>query len=207
MVTVSVGARINDIANMTTMNPKIFVVFTILLLCSVAFSLFYNNPKTTIILEDPTQNLTCITKIEEKTVRGTSLTGLIENGQTVKILYGYYNCNEIKRNDIVIYNYTGNKNPLIKIIKALPGDKFSLEKTQAGWNILINNEIAKNSNNQYYVLSESGYKMLSLYEKDYKGIIPQNTYLILGNLADGSLDSTKFGLVDKSDIIGKVEFS
>ena len=192
---------------MTTMNPKIFVVFTILLLCSVAFSLFYNNPKTTIILEDPTQNLTCITKIEEKTVRGTSLTGLIENGQTVKILYGYYNCNEIKRNDIVIYNYTGNKNPLIKIIKALPGDKFSLEKTQAGWNILINNEIAKNSNNQYYVLSESGYKMLSLYEKDYKGIIPQNTYLILGNLADGSLDSTKFGLVDKSDIIGKVEFS
>jgi len=186
------------------MNQKKVFVF-ILILCSAGFFLIHNNSKTT--LNNQIQNTTCIIKTQENTVRGTSLTGLIENGQTVKILYGYYNCNEIKRNDIVIYNYTGNKNPLIKIIKALPGDKFSLEKTSEGWNILINDEIAKNFNNQYYVLSESGYKMLSLYEKDYKGIIPQNTYLILGNLADGSLDSTKFGLVDKSDIIGKVEFS
>jgi type IV secretory pathway protease TraF len=47
--------------------------------------------------------------------------------------------------------------------------------------------------------------MLSLYEKDYKGVIPKNAYLLLGNRISGSVDSTTFGLVEKSDIIAKVE--
>jgi len=46
--------------------------------------------------------------------------------------------------------------------------------------------------------------MLSLYERDYKGVIPKNAYLILGNLVEGSLDSSRFGLVGKSDFLGKV---
>ncbi|MCK4730671.1 MAG: signal peptidase I [Candidatus Aenigmarchaeota archaeon] len=153
------------------------------------------------------QDYNCITKTEEKTVRGTSLTGLIENGQNVNILFDYYNCNEIKKWDVVVYDYAGNDNLIIKIVKGLPGDKFSLEKTERGWNILINNEIVKNSKNQSYLLNQKSYQMLSLYERDYKGIIPETTYLILGNLAKGSLDSTKFGLVGKGDITGKVEFN
>jgi type IV secretory pathway protease TraF len=48
--------------------------------------------------------------------------------------------------------------------------------------------------------------MLSLYEDDCSEGIPQNTYLILGNLTSGSLDSSRFGLIDKSDILGKVEY-
>jgi type IV secretory pathway protease TraF len=47
--------------------------------------------------------------------------------------------------------------------------------------------------------------MLSLYERDYKGIIPENAYLLLGNNISNSIDSTVFGLVDKSGIIAKVE--
>jgi len=38
-----------------------------------------------------------------------------------------------------------------------------------------------------------------------KGIIPENSYLILGNLVSGSIDSTTFGLIDKGDILGKAE--
>jgi type IV secretory pathway protease TraF len=53
-------------------------------------------------------------------------------------------------------------------------------------------------------LDERGYRVLSLYEKDYKGIIPEDAYLILGNLPQGSLDSSHFGLVGKKDILGKV---
>ena len=179
MVIVSVGARINDIANMIEMSPKkVFVFILVLIICGVAFFLIYNTPKTTTIPEVPAQNLTCITKTQENIVRGNSLTGLIENGETVKIFYGYYNCNKIRRNDIVIYNYTGNKNPLIKIIKGLPKDNFHLQKTKAGWNIIINNKTAKNSEGMPYILDKQAYAMLSLYEKDYKGIIPENAYLI-----------------------------
>ena len=46
--------------------------------------------------------------------------------------------------------------------------------------------------------------MLSLYENDYKGMIPSKAYLILGNLSGGSLDASRFGLIDRSDILGKV---
>ncbi len=147
----------------------------------------------------------CPIRTEERIVRGNSLTGVIEPGETVKILFGYYDCNEIKRDDFILYRYAGNENPLIKIVKGIPEDKFELRKTDGGWNILINGEILKNSKNQPYLLDERDYRMLFLYEKDYKGKIPDNAYLLLGNLASGSLDSTHFGLVDKSDILGKVE--
>jgi signal peptidase I len=146
----------------------------------------------------------CPIKIEEKIVRGNSLEPLIKDGETIEVLFGYYDCHPIQRNDIVVYFYAGNKNPIIKIIKGIPGDKFSLKKTNNGWYILINGEILKNSENQPYILDERGYRVLSLYEKDYKGIIPEDAYLILGNLPQGSLDSSHFGLVGKKDILGKV---
>ena len=149
----------------------------------------------------------CQIKEEEKIVRGNSLTPIIEQGTTVKILFGYYDCNEIKRGDIVAYRYAGNPDPIIKIVKGLPGDKFELrESDEMNWNILINGQVLKNSKNEPYLISGNRYKMLSLYEKDYNGIVPDDTYLILGNLVSGSMDSTRFGLIDKSDILGKIEY-
>jgi signal peptidase I len=149
------------------------------------------------------ENLNCISNVEERIVHGNSLVGLIESGEKVKILFGYYDCNGVKRNDLIVYSYGGNENLLIKIVKGLPGDKFSLQKTEGGWHILINGKVLKNSENKPYLLDERSYRMLSLYERDYKGVIPENAYLILGNLVSGTLDSTSFGLVGKQDILGK----
>ena len=148
----------------------------------------------------------CLIIPEHRIVRGNSLVPLIENGQTVKILFGYYKCNEIKRGDIVAYDYTGDKNPIIKIAKGIPGDSFKLKETENGWNILINNEILKNSENNPYLITGNKYKMLSLYEDNCQNGIPEKTYLLLGNLISGSVDSTQFGLIDKSGILGKVDY-
>ncbi len=144
---------------------------------------------------------------EEHTVRGDSLSGIVESGETVNVLLGYYDCHEIKREDIVAYDYAGNENPVIKVVKALPSDSFSLKESKEGfgWNLFVNGKIAANSENQPYLLNESRYKMPSLYERDYNGVVPENSYLLLGNVASGSLDSTVFGLVHKSDILGKME--
>jgi len=147
----------------------------------------------------------CYIRVEEMTVRGNSLDPFIKPEQTIKVLFGYYDCNKIKRGDIVLFDYSGNKNFLIKIVKGISGDKFELKKADGGWNILINNQILKNSENKPYLISGNAYKMLSLYERDYKGIIPENAYLLLGNRVSGSVDSTTFGLVDKSGIVAKVE--
>jgi signal peptidase I len=170
----------------------------------LASSTFMEENKTmTAQLTEKYQN--CSVKTEGKIVKGDSLEPLIKNGQTVKVLLGYYNCHPIQRNDIVLYNYSGNKNPIIKTVKGVPGDRFSLEKTNNGWYISINGEILKNSQSQPYILDYRGYKVLSLYERSYKGTIPEDAYLILGNLPYGSLDSSHFGFVGRKDFLGKVE--
>lgn len=154
--------------------------------------------------EEYTEREQCLVTVEKRIVRGESLSGLIEPGQTVRILFGYYQCNEVEWNDIVAYQYAGNENPIIKIIKSIPGDEFHLKKTEQGWCILVNGQPLKNSKNQLYVLDEKGHRMLSLYEKDFQGVVPENSYLILGEQIKGSLDSSHFGLIHRSDILGKV---
>jgi signal peptidase I len=189
------------------MPKKIFLIFLIVVITAVLVLILFGKPKENkkaITTQSIEKSQNCPIKIEEKIVRGNSLEPLIKDGETIEVLFGYYDCNPIQRNDIVIYFYAGNKNPIIKIVKGIPGDKFSLKKTNNGWYILINGEILKNSENQPYILNEQGYRLLSLYEKDYKGIIPEDTYLILGNLPQGSLDSSHFGFVGKKDILGKV---
>ena len=184
----------------------ILLIFAIIAVAVFAVSLF---PKTgifekTITMNNISGNMECVSSIEERIVRGNSLTGLIEPNETVKILFDYYDCNEVKREDIVAYNYAGNTEPIIKIIKGVSGDKFDFQEFEGGWHILINEEILKNSEDQPYFLNERSHRMLSLYYEDYGGLIPENTYLILGNLASGATDSTRFGLVHKDDFFGVI---
>lgn len=157
------------------------------------------------IKENIVQNQECVSSTEKRTVRGGSLTGVTDPGETVKAFFGYYDCNEVKRGDIIIYSYAGSENPLVKIVKAIPGDRFGFQETEAGWHILVNEKVLKNSENKPYLLDERGHRMLSLYEKDYQGVIPEQAYLIMGNLVNGALDSSRYGLVHKDNILGKAE--
>ncbi|PIR92578.1 signal peptidase I [Candidatus Falkowbacteria bacterium CG10_big_fil_rev_8_21_14_0_10_44_15] len=151
-------------------------------------------------------DLSCVTEEAEQIVRGQSLSGLIEEGQTIKMLKGFYNCNPVRRGDVIVYGYSGQPEPIIKIAQGLPGDSFSLAKNHRGnYNIVINGQAAKNSAGQSYELPEGRQQMLALYSNDYQGVIPANAYLILGNQTEGSLDSTRFGLIGKEGIMGKVE--
>ncbi len=151
------------------------------------------------------QNQKCSVSMEEKIVQGYSLSGLIEDGQTIRAFIGYYDCHEIRRGDLILYSYAGSSDPLLKIVKAIPGDSFSLQNTGGGWAVLVNREVLKNSENEPYALDERGHLMLSLYENDYGGVIPADTYLIMGNLVSGSTDSSRFGLINKNDILGRAE--
>lgn len=181
------------------------IIFTVILvlICVFCFVFFIGNyQKEGKAKESQKEN--CLVKSEKRIVRGYSLSPIVEPGDEIRILFGYYNCHKVEREDIVAYNYAGGENPIIKIVKGIPGDKFELKKNNSDWNILINGKVVKNSENQPYFLSNDNYKMLSLYARDYP-IIPKDTYLILSNLTSGGVDSTVFGLVDKSSILGKVE--
>ena len=135
-------------------------------------------------------------------VSGDSLSGIIGGGTNVTVQTNL-NCTSIDRNDLVLYNYAGRPDPVIKIVKALPGDTWKLE----GCNIIVNNIILNTRNpdgsiGAPYCIGDT--RRLKLYANDYP-IIPPNTYLILGNKPEGTIDSSVFGLVDRQDIVGVVE--
>lgn len=174
---------------------------------NIFFSLFVALGLIGLILFVPrldSNTKSCRTTTQDREVRHSSLSGLIEEGETVKIAFGFYDCHEILRGDIVAYQYAGNTNPIIKIVYGIPGDRFALKKSNTGWLIILNGRPLINAQGTLYVLPDEAYRVLSLYERDYRGVIPLDAFLILGNLPTGSLDSSKFGLVDKGDIIGKV---
>ncbi len=161
------------------------------------------NPTENITSTPPSPSANC--KIQEisDTVSGGSMSGIVEDGQKITVLKNYYSCNEVKRNDVVIYNYAGNPDPLIKIVRAIPGDKWTIKLDSQGYEIIVNGNPLKTSRGEIYQIPTGRIQILKLYSVSYP-IIPANTYLILGNLSEGSIDSVRFGLIGKSDIVGKV---
>ncbi|NTW34382.1 MAG: signal peptidase I [Bacteroidetes bacterium] len=145
----------------------------------------------------------CPDSTKEMTVQGTSMYPFIKPEDKVKALFGYYACHDIQRNDIVLFKFSGNKNLLIKFVRAIPGDQWSLKKTDNVYEIIINGITLKNSEGKPYQFSEYSCKMLKLYTKDYP-IIPEGVYLLLGDKIEGSLDSSHFGLVNKNEIVAKI---
>ncbi len=131
----------------------------------------------------------------------------IKNGAKIKIDVNYYKCHEAKIGDIVVYQYAQNAAPIIKVVRALPGDNVSLKKSLVNpqeWQILVNNSILKNSQGKEYAINKAKADLLNLYVKDYQGKLPPDSYLIMGNEIAGSFDSTRMGFVGKDGFLGKV---
>lgn len=146
----------------------------------------------------------CRIQREQMTVQGASMEGTFASGEKVLALYNYYECNDVERDDAVLFSFSGNPNPLLKVVRAIPGDRFELISKEQGAHILVNGQQLRNSEGRLYVLNEQRTRLLSLYVRDYKGVIPGGAYLILGNASSGSVDSTQFGLVPRSSITAKV---
>lgn len=142
---------------------------------------------------------------EEKTVKvhGTSMSPLIKNGASINAVMGGKECiSPLLINDIILFNNGSHSIPLIKRIYAKEGDKFTIKDGV----ILINQKPATNSQSQPYNINKKRATMLQLYIRDYNGIIPAHTFLVLGDNTGGTDDSSRFGLIHENDIIGKVVF-
>lgn len=129
---------------------------------------------------------------------------LLKEGTEVKIDFNYYACHKPQAGEIIIYQYSPDKNPIIKNIKGVAGDSIELKPMADKWNIIINGQILRNSAGQEYAIDRKGYNLLSLYIKDYQGKIPTNSFLILGDQTQGTFDSSMLGLVGTQGLLGKV---
>jgi signal peptidase I len=148
----------------------------------------------------------CRTHTNIVAVKGASLQGIVGGGEQVRSVQGYYTCHDIARGDLVEYAY-GNalEAPLVKVVRGMPGDHWRVYKNSNALNVIeVNGQILTTSYGAPYELDEKRGRLLNLYVNDYHGVIPQGAYLIMGNLPNGTLDSSAFGLVAKGDIVGKV---
>lgn len=85
---------------------------------------------------------------------------------------------------------------MIKRIIGLPGDNIEYKDNQLYINGKIQKEnFEKNGNTENFSLQDFNYEE-----------IPNGYYFVLGDNRENSLDSRKYGLISKKDIIGKVQF-
>lgn len=147
--------------------------------------------------EEIVKNDCFVTK--QRTIDGTSMSPLLQNGETVTTFENYYDCNEIQKGDIIIFNFKTREGDYIKKIVGMPNEILEFEEGH----IKINGEYVLNSEGNKYKLNSSQQKILSIPLVDNQ--IPRNGYLVLGdNVSNGTFDSRQFGYINKSQIIGKV---
>jgi signal peptidase I len=148
----------------------------------------------------------CRTHKNIVTIKGASLQGIVSGGQQVRSELGYYDCHDILRGDLVEYAYGQALDaPVVKIVKGIPGDRWRVYAQKNGLSVIeVNGELLATSDGSLYELDERRGRLLNLYVNDYNGVIPKDAYLILGNLPNGTIDSSAFGLVAKTDILGRV---
>ena len=139
------------------------------------------------------------------TVRGISLTPLVRPNQEIRLIHGFYDQKPVLREDIIAYAPSYADAPIIKVVKAVEGDTWEVKKSSSSESctVYVNGHVLRNSQGHVYRFPLERLSMLDLYAKHYP-VIPKDTYFILGDRITGTLDSTRFGLIHKRDIIGKV---
>ncbi|MDD2745360.1 MAG: signal peptidase I [Candidatus Gracilibacteria bacterium] len=135
----------------------------------------------------------------EKQIDGDSMEPLLPNGSTILLLVDYYKTNTPKHGDIIAYHYGGNQHPLIKTIRAIPGDMVMLDIK--GKTLIINGIPLVNSAGTPYIFTSGELQLLGLYTKT--GTLPVGAYLVFGDNVTNSIDSRKFGAISADNFYGK----
>lgn len=126
-------------------------------------------------------------------------------GSAVKLLEGSCSPRALARGDLVALRHAGREPLLIKAVAAVPGDRWALAPTPDGaaLHVTVNGERLRNSAGELYALPPQRARMLALYARSYP-VVPAHSYLLLGEQPGGSEDATRFGLVHRDDIAGRV---
>ena len=129
--------------------------------------------------------------ISMQQVVGSSMNNTINNGDMVLLFKAKYKFSDVKRFDVVSFNYEDTKY-LIKRVIGLPGEHIEYK----------DNKLYINGN---YVEEERDFETddFKLEDLGYD-VIPDDMYFVLGDNRENSLDSREIGLIKKEDIIGKV---
>lgn len=149
----------------------------------------------------------CKTAVRSVRVTGAG-TDIFKEGTKVEVEMNYYACHKGARDEIVMIQSPGRKEPLFKYIKMVPGDKYSVvpsdSQNKKTFKVVINGESMKNSRGEDYTFTERKTRMIKLYEKNYQNGIAPNVYFVFGENPRGGFDSTRFGAITSDRMVGRV---
>ena len=123
-------------------------------------------------------------------VMGPSMNKTLSEGDVVLVNKFIYKFRKITRNEIVVLKH--DEKLLIKRIVGLPGESVAYNNNILYINGKGYNEKFVSSKTDDFDIKDLGYEP-----------IPDDYYLVLGDNRANSMDSRDFGLVKKSDIVGK----
>lgn len=176
---------------------KYFLIFLglVLIIFSATFGWFYYQQ---FIAWKIGIDFSCI-EIEKRKIIGRSMEPLLAEGTQVKVLVGYYECNSVGRNQIVILQFRGRKETFVKKIIGLPGDKLEFQENQ----VKLNGKILKNSASKPYLFSEASQRIINIPLRD--GKIPPGRYFVLSEeKGPTAFDSRQYGFVEREHLKGRV---
>lgn len=156
--------------------------------------------------QETTGNLDCVKETSILTANDEFMSGVVKKGENIKVLENFYNCNEVSRGDLAWYRFSNQIAPVVRTVRGLPGDKYTLTQTpdkKDAWKISINGEDITAPDGLYYIYSNS-VPPLKTYEISRGGILLADEYILLSNVSPGLSDSSNLGLIRKKDLAGKV---
>lgn len=127
---------------------------------------------------------------------GPSMQPTLNNGDALILNKTAYKLGDVKRNDVIAFLYDGTKY-LVKRVVGLPGERIDYKD-----NILYIDGKAYNENFLSDDVLTSDFQMEDIIGCE-DGVIPENTYLVLGDNRGDSMDSRDIGVIKKDDIMGK----
>ena len=149
----------------------------------------------------PAPIVECVSQRLPVEVRGTSLLPLHDPGTQLTLEVGYYTCRRPQHDELAIHRFKDIE--IVKIIKAVPGDRLSIEPCANARCIAVNDALAHTSTGDPYYVTPQEERLLSMYVKDYIGVVPAKAVLLLSNRSAGTIDSRSFGLVSTNDLVGR----
>lgn len=138
---------------------------------------------------------------------GTSELGhILTKGQTYKVLMGYYRCNEVSRGDLVLYQFSDEILPVIRIVRGIPNDQVETREVSKGlWEIRVNsNPIPGPDGGDFQLTELASPPLVNTLMKSRNGVLKNDEYLLMTLLPPGSDDSLRLGPAPKSRLRGKV---
>jgi len=128
-------------------------------------------------------------------VNGSSMYPTLEDGEYMLLNKISYRFNEIKRGEIIVFEYDNER--LIKRVIGLPGEKIAV----IDGNLYINDQVYEED----YL--EENTVDFTLEELGLDSTIPKGYYFVMGDNRDESKDSRLIGYITEDSIIGKTSFS